>query len=55
VIIDAFQYSYNLGTFFFAMAWMTMLEEEDAEAASLSAPVAALELEAAASPVTREV
>jgi hypothetical protein len=33
-----------LGTFFFAVIWTAMLEEEDVEATSLSTPAALLEI-----------
>jgi hypothetical protein len=54
VTVGAFQYSYNIGTFFFAIVYVAALEEEDADVVSLFTPVTALELEAAALLVMRE-
>jgi hypothetical protein len=44
-----------LGTSFFTIVYVAMLEEEDADAVLLSVPVAALETDAVASPKMREV
>jgi hypothetical protein len=55
VTVGAFQYSNNIGSFFFSIDYVAALEEEDADVVLLSVLVATLEPEATTSPVMGEV